>query len=215
MDNEGRGFHFRIVPQESFKMTVTNQVNGAFANLSLPRQFTIRLTDSDGVPLPAGRTFGLHLGEYVQESQSTQPHDLIPILTTVTVGEDGVLAAGLPALMPGESFSLYGLGGMYRAQVYMSEFANHERYDVSNFYIRNFDSEPSVPIVRLYSDATAIERGHLEFVFTSYNGSNNAVLTGLWMQSIPLVLVVLVLTMASATTLALPRRIRFKDVPRQ
>jgi len=178
MDNGGREFHFRLYPVNSFMLTVTNQVAGSGADMDRARYFTVQLRDDEDTYVAAGRQFMLYTGEYVQGPVVGGSYNMIPVLTPVTAGANGLISVGLPGLLPGESFTLRGIGGMYQARVVMQEFSGHGEYTVRNQYERFHESEPSEWIPGMVAGPAAFNRDFLEVTFESYQSEFTLLPTG-------------------------------------
>ncbi|MCL2403680.1 MAG: hypothetical protein FWC86_05600 [Coriobacteriia bacterium] len=174
MDNSSREFNFRLIPQNGFMITVTNQVSGDGMDANRARNFNIQLRDSNGTYVAAERVLMLFVGEYEDIQVGTDPgtnesiYEQRPVLTPVEVGANGIVEAGLPALLPGESFTLMRLGGMYTARISMIDFPGYEAYEVRSHYLREAEGLPSEVIDGMTSDIASLNRDHLEITFESY-----------------------------------------------
>jgi hypothetical protein len=155
---------------------------------------------------------GLHSGEYTQGPAADGGYEMLPVITPITVGAGGVVQAGLPALLPGEFFTLSGLGGMHQVRVSMEEFPGHANYDVHNHWLRQREAINSVPVNRMYSETVVLNRDYLEVVFESYQGALDIPFTGLQLGSSALAMATLVVT-ASGGALFSTRRLLRHSVP--
>jgi len=208
MDNEARDFSFRLIPQRAFTLTVTNLVDGDGADMNRARNFTVQLRDIDDNYLPAGRQFMLFTGEYeyVQVGTDGEGYPIYEqreILTPVTVGVNGTISTGLPALLPGESFRLSRIEGMNSARVVMLEFPGHEGYEVTNQYVREREGVPSDAFPGMVAGPTSFNRDYLEVTFESYQ--DFVLPTGLLIGGSTIFVLVLVAA-GVATTIVLSRR---------
>jgi len=190
MDNDGRELDFRLVAQGGFKLTIVNNVDGSGADMGRARSFSVQLRDAAGNYLAASRQLMLHVGEYEQGPITTDPvsgdemYEMLPVLTPVTVGANGIIVDDLPALLPGESFSLMRAGGMYQARVVMLDFFGQGNYEVHNHYIRQHEGIQSDIFPGMTAGFTSFNRDYLEITFESYRGGFFIVPSGLTISAV-------------------------------
>jgi len=196
MINAIRDFHFRVKPQSGFMLTVVNQVDGDDADMERARHFSVQLKDAAGNYL-ADRELGLWLGEYYDEFMGidSESGDRIyeprRVMTSVEVGENGTVTDDLPPLLPGESFTLMRVGGMYQARVTMLDFPGHEDYEVHNYFVREREGIPSDALPGMTSEFASFNRDYLEFVFESYREEPRVTPSGLLAGSTAIIVLAL------------------------
>ena len=217
MDNGGRDFEFRLIPQRNFEVTVVNQVDGEGADMERERYFSVQLRDSAGNYIEAGTELQLWLGEYESVVIGIDPETDEPIeedqrvLTPITVGANGIVTTDLPPLAPGESFTLMRLRGMYDVRAVMSEFPSHEFYEVYNYFVREREAVPSSPVSGMNSGVITLNRDYVTITFDSYR--DWIVPTGIVVGGISAFGVMLAATIGTLAVVSARRRKQIESVP--
>ena len=217
MDNMSRDFDFRLIPQRSFEVTVANYVDGDGADPTRERYFSVQIRNAAGAYVETGRVLQMWLGEHEEVFVGIDPetdermYEDRRVLTPVTVGANGIVSTGLPALAPGESFSLMRLGGMYDVRAVMLDFPNHDAYDVYNHFVREREAVPSTPVSSMNSGVVAINRDNTTINFESYR--DWIIPTGIVVGGISVFGVMLAATIGTLAVVSARRRKEIESVP--
>lgn len=219
MDADTRNFEFSITPRDNSTLTVTNHVDGAGADMDRRRYFSVQLRDDNDEPLAEGTVVYLFADEYEQSPvASNGEYEMVPVWRRVYVGPNGTLSAvaagvtdavpgdtGLPALLPGESFSIGRLDSLNSVRVVMREFEGQNNYTLTNSYLRpragdfgEFDT--------MHVGPAGFMRDDIEVVFSSYRGAPFVVPAGLFTEGSAVLVVILLVTGTGAAILAVRKR---------